>query len=162
MTIKAKSNRIAEVDKIFVESAGHKLNGLTLQPFTPARLVASQAMGLKYPFIGKEGMAQIEKTGLYAGELRDLLIVLWLCSQDEGTVLESQLDPSSAYLAAQTWGAGLGLTLQTSAIFAEAVLVLEKIFAEIYSSKSETKEGPAAIAGAGSGSGLAGDESPND
>lgn len=147
-------------DRVYVQSAGHKFNGGFLEPFTPSRFVAAQSMGMKYPFIGKEGMAALNSVGIYPGELRDLLIVLWLCSQKEDDeILQAQIDGKAAYRSAEEWGAKLGLLNQVNDLFTDGVLVLHAIFAEIHESKTEPKSDEAR---APASTGLATDESPND
>jgi hypothetical protein len=135
--VKGQKPEVAE--KAFLESAGHKFLGETLAPYTPSRVVAAQAMGLKYPNIGKEGVAQLKKTGLYPGELRDVIIVLSLCRLiDPADVLDAQLDPAAAYAAAEKWAGETGLT-SMGKNFRDAVLIFEKILNEIDESRTVQK-----------------------
>jgi hypothetical protein len=57
-----------------------ELEGITLQPYTPDRAWAAQAMGLKYGFVDETGIEEFKRTGTYPGALRDCGIVLWLRS----------------------------------------------------------------------------------
>jgi hypothetical protein len=131
--------KASPVEKAFLESAGNKFLGETLQPYTPSRVVAAQAMGLKYPNIGKEGVAQLKKTGLYPGELRDVIIVIFLCRLvEKADVLDAQLDPVAAYEAAEKWAGESGVT-SMGQNFRDAVLIYEKILNEIDESKTVQK-----------------------
>lgn len=118
-------------EKAYIESGAHLLGSEKLQPYTPSRIVAAQAMGLKYPNIGKEGVAQLKKTGLYPGELRDVIIVLYLCRlTEDADVLDAQLDPVAAYAEAEKWAGEKRLTAMGQN-FRDAVLLFEKILNEI-------------------------------
>lgn len=142
-------------DQAFVKSAAHLFAEMQLEPYTPSRVVAAQAMGLKYPRIGSEGLACYEKTGLYPGELRDIIIVLGVCRLPKEEVLSAQLDPVAAYNLAEEWASGLGLTDMSSDIFKEAQRLFEALQNEIGASKTERK-------GTDSATGSASDDDPND
>ena len=139
-----KKSEIGGAEKAFLESAGHLFLGETLEPYTPSRVVAAQAMGLKYPNIGADGVAQLKKTGLYPGELRDIIIVLHLCRlREDADVLGAQLDPGPAYAAAEKWAGQIGLCAMGKT-FREAVLIYEKILNEIEESKTVRTPAPGA------------------
>jgi len=55
------------------------LFGRPLGPYTRRRYAAAQSMGLLYPCIGDEGLAQYQVTGLYPGQVRDVILLLWVC-----------------------------------------------------------------------------------
>lgn len=123
--------------KAFLESAAHSFLGEKLQPYTPSRIVAAQAMGLLYPNIGVEGMAQLKKTGLYPGELKDMIIVLWLCRlQKPEQVSDALMDPIAAYGAAEKWAGKAGLCDMTGPVFQNGLLVFQMIMNEIGESKT--------------------------
>jgi hypothetical protein len=120
-----------------VESGAHLFRKEKLQPYTPSRIVAAQAMGLLYPHIGKEGLAKLNRTGIYPGELRDMIIVLWLCRQEKDEkVQDALLDPGAAYGAAEKWAGKAGLCDMTSAVFLEALPVFQTIMNEIGESQT--------------------------
>jgi hypothetical protein len=133
-------------EKAFVESGAHLLLGEKLAPYTPSRIVAAQAMGLLYPQIGKEGMAQLKKTGIYPGELRDLIIVLWLCRlQKAAEVQDALIDPDVSYALAEKWAGKAGLCDMTSKPFLEALAVFQTIMNEIGESqtaRTDSRSGP--------------------
>jgi hypothetical protein len=108
-----------------------------LQPYTPSRIVAAQAMGLLYPKIGNDGLAQLKKTGLYPGELKDIIIVLWLCRlKTKEQVADARLDPIAAYEDAEKWAGKIGLCDMTSDAFGYGLLVFQNIMNEIGESKT--------------------------
>jgi hypothetical protein len=123
--------------KAFLDGDGHLFMGERLQPYTPSRIVAAQAMGLLYPKIGNDGLAQLKKTGLYPGELKDIIIVLWLCRlKAKEQVIEARLDPIAAYEDAEKWAGKIGLCDMTSDAFAYGLLVFQNIMNEIGASKT--------------------------
>jgi hypothetical protein len=121
----------------FLESGGHLFMSERLQPYTPSRIVAAQAMGLLYPKIGNDGLAQLKKTGLYPGELKDIIIVLWLCRlKTKEQVADARLDPIAAYEDAEKWAGKIGLCDMTSDAFGYGLLVFQNIMNEIGESKT--------------------------
>ncbi len=64
----------------FLNSHNHKLGDLQLEPYTPPRRIAAQAIGLFYGTLDEAAIAQLEATKLYSGVVRDVAVVLWLCS----------------------------------------------------------------------------------
>lgn len=68
-----------------------------LRAYSPSRRVAAQSMGCLYPFIGDDGAAQFERTGIYPGAVKDAAIVLWLCS------LEDASEQTSAQVKGGAW-----------------------------------------------------------
>lgn len=133
-TTKKKKERPA--DKAFEESVNHVLGDLKLQPYSPSRLVAAQAMGLKYPNVPK-GFEQYSQTGSYPGLLRDVIVVLGVCTMDDDAVDKAQLDPDEAYQKAQKWADGKGILKAGSKEFLAAKSMFEKVMIEIYNSQSE-------------------------
>lgn len=73
----------ATPDASFVNSAGHSLNGLKLEPYTPERMWAADAMGLRYGHLSKAASKQFVTKGTYPGMEGDVGIVIWLCSLTE-------------------------------------------------------------------------------
>lgn len=93
----------------FTESDKHVLDGVKLFPWTPARVIAGQAMGMLYPRIGKDGWDQYRRTKVYPGALKDVVICLWLCTQSNDQVDEADAAPIEAYKQARGWAASLGI-----------------------------------------------------
>lgn len=64
----------------FTDSERHSLNGLKLEPWTEARRVASQTLGLIYPDLSPADWASVKRGGSYPGAMRDVMLTLWLCT----------------------------------------------------------------------------------
>lgn len=132
-----RTAQLSPAENAFLGSGAHLLGSEKLQPYSPSRIVAAQAMGLLYPQVGKEGMAQLKKTGIYPGELRDMIIVLWLCRQEKDEhVSDALADPGAAYAAAEKWAGEAGLCDMTSDVFNEALFVFQSIMNAIGESKT--------------------------
>ena len=58
----------------------HEFNGFALEPYSPARIMAAQAMGLHYGSIDEAGRSRFVTDKIYPGAQSDMAIVLWLCS----------------------------------------------------------------------------------
>lgn len=114
-----------------------------LQPWSPARKVAAQSMGMLYPYIGEEGAEQLSRTGFYAGVLKDVAIFMWLCAPDaaacptkddpnkRGPLPKSEIQrairkPMEAMDKAMDWAESAGLLDITGKPFLYAV----KLFTE--------------------------------
>ncbi len=136
MKTKTKPKRERPADKAFQESPNHVLGDLKLQPYSPSRIVAAQAMGLKYPNVPK-GFEQYSQNGTYPGLLRDVIVVLGVCTMHDAAVEKAQLDPDEAYQNAQKWAHSKGILSMGSKAFLEAKGMFEKIMVEIYNSQSE-------------------------
>lgn len=126
----------------FVESDKHVLDGLKLFPWTPSRVIAGQGMGLLYPEIGKEGWDQYQRTKIYPGALRDVIICLWLCTRTEDQVDQADSAPVDAYRQARTWAASLGIHKISSNSFWQAYLKFSTIMTEVDSSITAPKVEP--------------------
>jgi hypothetical protein len=68
------------IETAFTQSGSHEFNGFELEPWTPARIVASQAMGLHYGSVDEAGRSRFATDKVYPGAQRDVAIVLWLCT----------------------------------------------------------------------------------
>src|SRR5580765_7948569 len=68
------------IEKAFTDSGLHEFNGFALEPWTPARIMAAQAMGIHYGSIDEAGQSRFTTDKLYPGAQRDVAIVLWLCT----------------------------------------------------------------------------------
>lgn len=123
-------------DKAFIESPSHVLGDLKLEPYSPSRVVAAQAMGLRYPNVPK-GFEAYSQSGTYPGILRDVIVVLGVCMMDDDAVDKAQLDSDEAYKNAERWAHTKGILNTGSKEFFAAKSMFEKIMVEIYSSRSE-------------------------
>lgn len=98
-------------EEAFAKSDAHTLGDIELEPWTPARSVAAQSMGMKYPHISAEDKERWEQTSIYPGAVQDLAIVLWLCAQKDASEVRRALrQPMVALDKAIEWAAGLGFT----------------------------------------------------
>lgn len=81
----------------FIESAGHSLNGLKLEPYTIERMWAADAIGLRYGRLTKAAAKQFGEDQSYPGMEADVAIVLWLCSlTDLEEVRAARRNPAQA------------------------------------------------------------------
>jgi hypothetical protein len=119
------------------------LDDLELQPFTPERFVAAQAAGLKFP-IARDAWPQ--DGTLYAGELMDAVLVLWICTipvasdkPGDWTVKRALRKPDQAMEAALTWGAEKGISVAQSPAFWKAIELYEGILVDVTNSYTEPK-----------------------
>lgn len=140
-----------------------QLFGTELSAYSPARMVAAQAMGLKYPMIGEEAAEKIDKTGTYPGMLKDMIIVLFLCATpDKGkpqpaglqpTGLNSinfaVINPETALELAIEWAGRMNICVAPSERYEQAVEVFGLIVSEpitqefsVKSSDSGSAESP--------------------
>lgn len=68
------------MERTFVQSGLHEFNGFALEPWSPARISAAQAMGLHYGNVDEAGRSRFQTDKVYPGAQRDVAIVLWLCT----------------------------------------------------------------------------------
>lgn len=129
----------ATVTQAFTQSGARTLNaGVEIQPYSPSRVVAAQAMGLKYPNIGPDSLEAFNKTGIYPGALQDVLIVLWLCSiADDKEVTRALRAPDDALSKAIAWGATQGIIDTKSDAWWAAYNVFIDIMVEINASRGD-------------------------
>lgn len=126
----------------FTDSDKHILNGTKLYPWTPARIIAGQAMGMLYPEIGKDGWDQYRRTKVYPGAVKDVVICLFLCSQTNDEVDEADVAPVEAYRKARAWAAGLGIHKPGSDAFWQAYAKFSDIMTEVDKSTTVPKVEP--------------------
>jgi hypothetical protein len=134
-----------EPEQAFVNSDSHSFGDIELQPYTPSRVVAAQAMGMRYPNIGDEALEQFNRTGVYPSALLDTLIVLWLCTLSEpnppappgaAQVRRAMRRPDESIEKAIAWGAEHGVTDQKSDAFWKAYDRFISIVTEVQNSRS--------------------------
>lgn len=130
----------------FTDSDKHVLHGIKLYPWTPARVIAAQSLGMLYPDIGREGWDQYRRTKVYPGAVKDVIICLWLCTQDEDAVDMADAAPVEAYRQARKWAAGLGIHKPGSDAFWQAYAKFSDIMTEVDESitapKIESEDDP--------------------
>lgn len=121
-------------------AVGFTLFSEPLAPYSYTRKFAAQSLGMLYPLIGEEGAAQLERTGVYAGALKDAAILLWLCTlkdasdltrddlrAGEWTPARASIKPAEALAVAMEWADNQRLTDMSGARFAEAWQVFTAI-----------------------------------
>lgn len=124
-------------EEAFTKSDVHALNDLELQPYTPDRAWAAQAMGLRYGFVDDAGVEFFREHRIYPGALRDVALVLWLCSlDDEVEIDKASRNPVAAARKAATWAHERKLDNQRGDEFWKAYAVFMKIMAEVDASVS--------------------------
>lgn len=126
----------------FTDSDKHVLHGTKLFPWTPARIIAGQSMGLLYPEIGKDGWDQYKRTKIYPGALRDTIICLWLCTRNEIQVDEADSAPQEAYRQARSWATALKIHKAGSNEFWQAYAKFAEIMGEVDESFTVPKVEP--------------------
>lgn len=123
----------------FVSSDKHVLNGIKLYPWTPARVIAAQAMGILYPRIGKDGWDQYKRTKTYPGCVKDVIIALWLLTQTPEQVDDADRAPVEAYGTARSWATALGVHRIDSDAFWQAYAKFSDIMTEVDESITKPK-----------------------
>ena len=119
----------------------HALGNIELQTYTPSRVVAAQAMGMRYPNIGDEALEQFNRTGVYPSAMLDTLIVLWLCTLTKPEeVRRAMRRPDESIEKAIAWGAEHGVVDQKSKEFWDAYNKFSEIVTEVQNSKSVPNE----------------------
>lgn len=107
----------APAEKAFTKSDKHILDDLLLKPWTAARSIAANSLGMLYPHIGTEGWDQFKRTKIYPGCMKDIAICLYLCTLDDDAVDEADAAPKDAYKAARKWATEKGITKADSIEF---------------------------------------------
>lgn len=105
-------------------------------------MIAGQAMGLLYPEIGKDGWDQYRRTKVYPGAIKDVIICLWLCTQDHEQVDAADAAPVQAYDEARKWAADLGIHKPGSDEFWQAYAKFSDIMMEVDKSTTIPKANP--------------------
>ena len=127
-----------DAEAAFTQSDTHTFGDVELQPYTPQRAVAAQAIGLRHPNIGEDGMEQFQKTGVYPGALSDVCILLYLCSLVKPEeVRRAMRKPDESLDAAISWGAQHGITNTSSDTFWKAYDKFIAIITEVNASTSK-------------------------
>lgn len=129
--------RQRQVDAAFLKSGTRKVGNLTLQPYTPSREVAGQAMGLHYAYVDKAGQERFRRTKLYPGCLRDVAIVMWLCAKATDDEIEAAgIEPRVAAKKANEWAKEQGFLNPNGDPFLDAYGAFFEIMDEIWQSQT--------------------------
>lgn len=142
-----------QLEEAFTQSESHSLGELKLQSYSEDRVIAAQAMGLHYGFVDQAGQEQFHRTNIYPGALRDVSIVLWLCSLDDvkderGNVTlraaneidGAARDPISGAQKAGKWAKAQGIIDTSSAEFWQAFELFFKIMREVEISRTRPEK----------------------
>jgi hypothetical protein len=122
----------------FIESAGHSLNGLTLQPYTIERMWAADAMGLRYGRLSKAASRQFGTDSTYPGMNGDVAIVIWLCSlTDPEEVRAARREPGQAEELAIKFASEHKLASPKQNNFWNAYNIFLKIMGEVHTAYAE-------------------------
>jgi hypothetical protein len=116
---------------------GETFRGQPLNAWTPPCKIASQSMGMMYPFIGDGGFEAIERTGLYPGALNDVIIFLWLRLQKPSDVLKAQRKPAEAHQSAVAWAETNNLLDLTGDEFKEGYELFQIKMEALYAAKKQ-------------------------
>ncbi len=153
----------AKPDAFATAIQGESFAGQPLKPWNPSRKIASQAMGMLYPFIGDDGFESLERTGLYPGAQRDVIIFMWLRVQhndsrgsdiSESTVMRAQRKPREAWALAEEWAASAGLVETSSREFEEAYQIFTQKMSGIETLQGRPPQAPATPAAEQTGTSL--------
>jgi hypothetical protein len=124
-------------EEAFVQSEAHELGNLELQPYTADRAIAAQAMFLRYGFVDDAGVEFFKAHRIYPGAVRDVAIVLWLCSlKDEITIDKACRDPIAGARKAVEWLHERKWDNPRAEQFWKAYAVFMRIMAEVDASVS--------------------------
>ena len=125
--------KVLTPDAAFTESAGHHLNGLTLQPYTPERMWAADAMGLRYGHLSEVASRQFTRNSTYPGMEGDVGIVIWLCSLTEDEeVRAARRDPERAEVDALEFAKKHKILTGKQSAFWDAYKIFLAIMNEIH------------------------------
>jgi hypothetical protein len=140
----------AKMGENFLE---HEMEG-----WVPARIFAAQSMGMLYPMLDDAAFEQMERTAVYAGALKDVVIFLWLRVRQAGEsaqgclarAMRAQRKPQEAWMQAQAWAEEMDLLNMSGERFLAGYNLFTGQMAHIQASKGEpVVEGGKAMAGAG-------------
>ena len=121
-----------QIEKAFLDSENHEWCGEKLEPYSMARRVAAQAIDLRYGSLDDAQIAKFNETRIYPGALRDVAVLLWLCSlKDEDEIDRAARNPLAAARTALKWAESKGMLDEATIQFVEGYKLLFKIMSEI-------------------------------
>ena len=131
----------AAIDDAFIKSGLHEFNGFKLQPWSPARIVAAQAMGLHYGSVDEAGRERFKTDKIYPGAQRDMTIVLWLCSlKTEEEADAAGRAPNPAMTKAYKFASEHGLLDSVNDTFWKGFIVFLDIMNEVSMSRVKAEK----------------------
>jgi len=134
-------DRQDQIDKAFVRSGERELHGLKLQPYSPARVVAAQSMGLRYGFVDEAGTEVFKRTKLYPGAVRDVAIFIWLCGKaTDGDLDAAGVEPMMAARKAVEWAEKEDLLDVGKEKFWDAYALMFEVMEDIRVSRSKAEK----------------------
>lgn len=126
-------------DEAFVRSVTHQWKGRPLKPFSAMRQAAAQRCGLRCGRLNEAEAEAFKKTGVYDGIMMDVVLVLFLCSCKESTVLAAMRDPESITVDAMNWADREGISYLGEG-FMEASAVFSKIMGDLFASDFDVEQ----------------------
>ncbi len=133
----ADEPQVVTPDAAFVESAGHALNGLELQPWTIERQWAADAMGMRYGRLSRSLVKQFMANNTYPGMAGDVGMAIWLCAISEGEVRAARRNPDDAEALAGKFAVEHKLAHPRQKNFQVAYDIFLSMMDELYVSYSE-------------------------
>jgi hypothetical protein len=134
-------------DQAFIDDGVHQFDGIELQPYTPARKWAADAMDLHYGHVDEAGMAKWNAERLYPGAVSDVGIVLWLCGAwlkepdaEDRRIDRARRDPVSASREAAEWSAQHQVDAIRAKNFNKGYMVFLKIMGEVNTAVGELEK----------------------
>lgn len=115
-------------DKAFTGSDKHTLDDLKLEPWSPDRQIAFQALGGVFPNTGKAGWQQFIQTNLYPGATRDVILFVAL------SVTPAEDVDDATWKDAKAFGVKRGLHNPDSKAFWQAFAKFMEVQKEITAS----------------------------
>ncbi len=128
-------------DKVFIESEGHAVNGLKLQPYTPERMWAADAIGLRYGRLTSEQTEQFTEDGTYPGMAGDVAVVMWVCSLEKREdVLSARRNPTVAMKKIVEFAKQKNMVSPKQSQWWDAYKVFLEIMSEIHAAYGEKEK----------------------
>lgn len=136
-----EESAVAVEDKVFIESAEHSLNGLKLQSYSPERMWAADAIGLRYGRLTSEQTEQFNEDGTYPGMAGDVAVVIWVCSLEKRQdVLSARRNPTLAMDKVIQFAKDHKIVTPKQGQWWEAYRVFLTIMREIHAAYAESEE----------------------
>ena len=125
-------------DKAFIESAGHQLNGVKLHPYSPERMWAADAIGLRYGRLSKEAIEQYMLDRTYPGMAGDIPILMYVLSlQTREEVAWVRRNPIEAEKRAAEFAVKHGIVTPKQSRWWDAYEIFMRTMDEIHASYGE-------------------------
>lgn len=110
-----------------------------LEPFSPDRQIAAQAMGMEFLNMSDEAREEFQAKGTYNGIFRDAVFAVWLCTQSLPNVAKWAGTAATARGVAMQWANKNNVTLG-SAAHAELIDLFGAFIDEIMASTTVPDE----------------------